>query len=823
VTDAAGQATTYTYNAQGQVVTVVTPPRDGLSVAQRTTTYAYDANGLLQSVTGPLAGATTSYTYDGYGRVRTTTDPDAYVLTYDYDALDRTTKVTYPDTTFEQTVYNRLDAEQRRDRLGRWSRTFFDALRRPTAVRDAAGRTVTQEWCNCGSLDKVIDSNGNATTWERDLQGRVTKETRANGSFKEFTYEMTTSRLKKLKDAKNQETNYSYFLDDKLQQTSYTNAQIATPSVSFTYDPVEGRPVTMADGTGTTTYAYNPVAAPPPSLGADQLASVDGPLANDTVSYTYDELARAKTRTLNGVTTSWSYDALDRLTTLADPIGNFTYTYVGTTGRANTVTYPNGQTTSYAYLPVNQDLRLQEIHHKKPGGATLNRFNYTYDVVGNILTWAQQTDTNPAQTYTFEYDRADQLAAATLAAAPPKRYRYAYDPAGNRSAEQIDDVATLGTHDNMNRLTTQVPGGGLVFRGTVNEPATVTVGGQPATVSGTNQFSGTSQVPSGTSQVTVQATDPSGNARTNVYELTQTGATKNYSYDANGNLTGDGVKTYEWDAEDRLVAVKQGGNTLASFTYGGTGRRATKTAGGVTTSYVYEGENFLEERPSTGSSRRFVYGWGIDQALAYVIGGTTTYNVADHLGSIVRITDAAGIPTLTREYDPWGNSLQGSATSGYAFTGREWDAETGLYYYRARYYDPKVGRFLSEDPIGFDSRDPNFYEYVRNNPVNMIDPTGLWGIEKQCAEKVAAKVTKGFGPGDNDKYKHCVVSCYIDVTCNYATAVAAGIGKEIKDMWGPGNAEWADWQADREGIKCGENIKKTKQGTCEPPCRQKYP
>jgi RHS repeat-associated protein len=722
VMDAAGQVTTYTYNAQGQVATIVTPPRDGLSQAQRTTTYTYDQNGFLESVTGPLAGPTTSYTYDGYGRVRTVTDPDGYVLTYDYDALDRPTKVTYPDATFEQTVYNRLDAEQRRDRIGRWSRTFHDALRRPVASRDATGRTVSQEWCNCGSLDKLIDANGNATTWERDLQGRITKEIRPNGSFKELTYETTTSRRKKVKDAKNQETNYSYYLDDKLQQTSYTNAQIATPAVSFIYDPVAGRLATMSDGAGTSTYAYHPVTVPP-SLGADQLASVDGPLANDTVSYTYDELARVKTRTLNGVTTSWTYDALGRLTTLADPLGNFTYTYVGTTGRTNTVTYPNGQTTSYAYLPVNQDLRLQEIHHKKPGGTTLNKYDYTYDAVGDILTWAQQTDTNPAQTYTFEYDRADQLAAATLSAATPKRYRYAYDPAGNRTVEQMDDAATLATYDNMNRLTTQVPGGGLVFRGTLSEPATVTVGGQPATVGGTNQFSGTAQVPQGTSQATVQAIDPAGNVRTNVYELTQTGATKSFTYDGNGNLTGDGTKTYEWDAGDRLVAVKQGVNTLASFTYDGARRRATKTSAGVTRSYIYDATQVLEERPTAGVTKRFIFGPGIDQLLAEVASGTATYSVADHLGSIARTTDASGTPSLTREYDPWGNPLQGSATGGYAFTGREWDAEAGTYYYRARYYDPKLGRFLSEDPIGLDGG-VNRYAYVGSSPTTTTDPSG---------------------------------------------------------------------------------------------------
>jgi RHS repeat-associated protein len=101
-----------------------------------------------------------------------------------------------------------------------------------------------------------------------------------------------------------------------------------------------------------------------------------------------------------------------------------------------------------------------------------------------------------------------------------------------------------------------------------------------------------------------------------------------------------------------------------------------------------------------------------------------SYYLADHLGSIVLTTSSSGSTTLTREYDSWGNLLQGSTASGYAFTGREWDPESGLYYYRARYYDPKAARFFSEDPIrwtgGF-----NFYGYVENNPINWRDPSGL--------------------------------------------------------------------------------------------------
>jgi YD repeat-containing protein len=113
----AGQTTTFTYNAAGQILTVTPPPRAGIT-ENRTTTYTYDTNGYLQSMTGPETGVSESYTFDGYGRVRTVTDSDNYTVTYDYDALDRVTKRTYPDGTYEEIVFNRLDPEKRRDRLG---------------------------------------------------------------------------------------------------------------------------------------------------------------------------------------------------------------------------------------------------------------------------------------------------------------------------------------------------------------------------------------------------------------------------------------------------------------------------------------------------------------------------------------------------------------------------------------------------------------------------------------------------------------------------------------------------------------------------------
>jgi RHS repeat-associated protein len=720
ISDAAGQVTTLTYNASGQVLTVT-------NAKSETTTYGYDSDGYRTTVTSPVAGAVITYGFDGYGRPRTITDSDGYASTTDYDLFDRPIRITFPDATYEELVYNKLDVSTSRDRGGRVTRYYHDALRRLIATRDALGRVVTQEWCGCGSLEAITDGSGRRTRWERDLQGRITREVKADDSDTEYVYETKAGRLAQRVDAKGQQRNYQHFADDALKQVSYANATIATATTSFTYDAAYGRLATMTDGGGVTTYAYRQSA----TLGAGQLASVDGPLASDTITYSYDELGRPVDRTLAGVTTTRTFDALGRVATLADPIGAFTFAYDGHTRRLQQLTYPNGQTSSYAYFANSGDRRLQDIHHQASGGGTLSRFSYTYDGVGNVGTWTQQYETT-THAYDFSYDLADQLVGAvyrTTSGTPTilKRYGYGYDGGGNRTGTQVDDAPTTWSHNAMNQVTARVAGGGLRFEGTVSEAAAVTVQGRAAVVDGANRFVGTALVAAGTTTVPVVATDASGNTKTENYEVDVTAASGTFTYDANGNLTASGTKTFEWNARDELVRVLDNGIEIAAFAYDGYGRRVQKSAGGVTRAYVYDEDDIAEERVTGGGVSRHVHGPAIDQPLATVDGSGTTYYLADHLGSIVQRTNASGQVLHTRQYDPFGVPLAGGDQAGYAFTGREWDAEIGLYYYRARYYDPELGRFISADPSGMVDG-PNLYSYVTGRPTVARDPSGRFVI-----------------------------------------------------------------------------------------------
>ena len=736
ITDARGAVTTYTYNTAGQALTVTTPPPQGHSQGA-TTTFTYDTNGELQQVSGPVPGATTSFTYDDYGRKRTSTDAAGLTLTYDYDALDRITKVTYPDTTYEETVYNRLDAEKRRDRLGKWTQTFHDALRRPVATRDAAEGTTQYQYggsgcssCSGGGdkLTKLIDANGNATTWDYDLQGRVTQETRADASSESYTYETTTSRLRQKTDRKGVTTTLEYFLDGKLKQKTYSDT---TPAVSYTYDPIDGLMLTAVNGTDTLTWTYD---------NMDRVATEASIKNASTVAYTYDDAGNRTVLSLDGVThVTYGYDQQSRLTSITRGANVFGFGY-DTPSRRTSMTYPNGVVTSYGY---DGESRLTSVGAVL-GSTPITSFSYVIDAAGNrtrktTLDWTED----------YRYDDIYRLVSADRSAGAPSRWRFAYDPAGNRTGDQTDDAAMGASHNNLNQLLTRAPGGVLAFRGTTNEVANVTVAGKAALTASDNTFAAQAAVPAGTSNVVVAATDSSGNTRTNTYQVSTSGAGASYTYDPNGNLTqkieGTDNWTYSWNAENQLTKVEKNGAEIARFAYDPVGRRVEKVAGGVTNAYTYDGEDVLREVRG-GTTLKYTHGPEIDEPLAVEEGTVSSYLHADALGSIFKVTNSVGALVLARDYTTWGRLEVGASDPGYSFSGREWDPETGLYSNRARYYDPGSGRFLSEDPLLW-LGGSNLYAYAENRPVGARDPHGLIIEVTTSTETRYPKTTRCKTPG----------------------------------------------------------------------------
>ncbi len=248
-----------------------------------------------------------------------------------------------------------------------------------------------------------------------------------------------------------------------------------------------------------------------------------------------------------------------------------------------------------------------------------------------------------------------------------------------------------------------------------------------------------------------------------------------YGYDTKGNRisrtakVGGVVEAYTFNSVNKLVAYDSGDGTVATYHYDALGRRIAKVVDGVATAYVYEEWNpyssvandILLEYSDGALTRRWLHGAKVDEPLAFEAyssttgAGTGAINevFADRQGSILAVVDPiTGTKAAEYTYDSFGQLTQvsGTLSQPFAYTAREYDAETGLYYYRARYYDPTIGQFIQADPIGFAAGDLNIYTYVENDPFNWSDPSGLGpadiiGDNAVLVMQGAALTTIGFG------------------------------------------------------------------------------
>jgi RHS repeat-associated protein len=271
-------------------------------------------------------------------------------------------------------------------------------------------------------------------------------------------------------------------------------------------------------------------------------------------------------------------------------------------------------------------------------------------------------------------------------------------------------------------------------------------------------------------------------------QLTQRGATT-FTYDTNGNIQGDGTSTYTWNARDQLVSMTAPSLT-ASFQYDALGRRINKTINSVSTSYLYDGNNAVQELQGPTPVANILNG-GLDEAYSRTDGDGARTLLSDGPGSTVALLDSTGTAMTQYTYEPFGNtSTSGVSSSNPSqYTGRENDS-TGLYYYRGRYYSPSLQRFISEDPIGI-AGGINLYAYVNNNPITYRDPFGLdkdLKVRDFITDKIGGGVTLG---GE-----------VVNTTgVSYDNAVNRLTSMGFKPYWDPHPAHWGGMYY--EGKVCG--------------------
>jgi RHS repeat-associated protein len=365
---------------------------------------------------------------------------------------------------------------------------------------------------------------------------------------------------------------------------------------------------------------------------------------------------------------------------------------------------------------------------------------YQYDALGNRV----QMTAPDGNTFSYQYDVANRLSQIL---SPAGTFGFSYDPSGRRTGLSYPSgVKTQYSYDPSGFLTglmAQVSQGPLINSFAYTQDA---MGNRTSMtdISGTHQYTYDAIYqltraihPSGPREQ--YRYDPVGNRLKKTVDADNRLLEDNnhrYEYDSNGNLTQETnkktgeVRTFGYDDENRLN-VFQDSNTVAEYKYDPFGRRVEKKVNGKVTRYVYDGAHILMEYGEDNKvTSRFVHSLTIDEPLALERGKKVYYYHADGLGSITDLTDAKGNIVKEYQYKSYG-ALQwqtGTLAQPFRFTGREFDPESGLYYYRARYYNSRMGRFLTKDPIGFAGGDVNLFRYLGNNPVNRRDPSGLiWG------------------------------------------------------------------------------------------------
>jgi RHS repeat-associated protein len=719
-TDALNNTTSFTYDAHGQLLTV-TDARNNTTtftydtsgnLTRRTdalnnqTNIAYDARGRVTSVTNALS-QTANYEYDLAGRLKKIIYPDANFVLFTYDLAGRRTKIKDPrgyETTFAYDAAYRMTSETNADL--KVTSYAYDLMSNLTGVTDALNRTTNYTYDEFNRLTKIKYPEATAgagrleENFTYDSAGNLLQKTDQAGRITSFCYD-SSNRLTSTTDPALKTTAYEY--NARSQQTAVVDA--GNQRYEFVYDAL-GRRTQEKKGTATMSFVYD--AAGNRSQRTDYNSVV--------TNYAYDALNRLTTISYPDITSAtYGYDVLSRLTAAANATGTVTIAY-DNRSRMSSVTDVFGQVVSYAY-----DANSNRTQLSLNGGTSAT---YQYDVIDRLT---QLTD-NASLNTTFAYDATNKLTSRSLPNGVATSYQY----------DGLDRLTRLTHAKGANTLTdfqyqfnavnniTQMTDGAGAHNYSYDPLDRLTAATHPNQTNESYTFDDV-----GNRTASHQGSSYSYQAFNRL--VAANGAS--FGYDANGNLTSktdaSGSWTYTWDYDNRLKQASKSGGVVVTYAYDALGRRIQRTSStGGTTKFIYDGADVMRDLDGTGSTiANYLSGPGIDNKLRQIVGGSPAYFLADHIHTTRALSDSSGSLASSLIYDSFGNVTSGSAATRYTYTGREADAETGLMYYRARSYDPQVGRFISEDPIGLRGG-INLFAYVHNAPVQSTDPMGLDDADK---------------------------------------------------------------------------------------------
>lgn len=682
VRDANGHTTTYTYNGMGMPTSVkepsghttsITYASDGVSVTGvdnglGTEQFTYNAYHEVTSVTDRL-GAVTAFTYNSYGHIVTATDALNNTTTFTYDSSQRLTKVASGSNTLATFGYDSIGrVASRTDATGLTLGFSYNNLNNVTQVSYPDGKSENFTFSGCCPylVDAVSDRAGRVTSYTHNALKRLTESENPEGGAVRFGYDGNMN-VTSLTDPNGNATSFAY--DSQNRLVAQTDA--AGNSVAFAYDPAGllTSKTNARGGKASYTYDVN-----------DNLTQVSYSDGTPSVQFTYDAYNRPSQIQDAIGSTSLTYNAGSHVTAFNGPFANIGASY-DVLGRRVGMTPQGGDALAYSYDSLG---RLNEV---KIGG---NRsYTYTYNGASPLVSYL----TRPNGSVTsYSYDslkRLTGLSNETSASAVINSYAYTYDERDVRTSETITNG--LAITEAQSSLTTY----------DYNE---------------LNQL------------------------------LRSVSPEKLYTYDADGNLTKGYTPagyafTAAYDAENRMKSLSYSdasNNTyLTAYSYGWDSflSKVQKYKNSVLVSetrYVREGLLPVQERDGNNAViRQYAFGLNVGGGIGGLLNlkqSSEDYSYTyDGNGNIVAILDSFQVVKADYAYEPFGilKISSGILEQPFKFSTKLYDSDTGLSYFGYRYYAPILGKWTTTDPIGYSSMGFNLYEYVQNNPTDLIDPLGL--------------------------------------------------------------------------------------------------
>jgi RHS repeat-associated protein len=697
-------------------------------------------------------GYTTEYQYDELNRQIETIDADSNHTHTQYFDTPTTVNTVLAElplglaaalTNSTYTLYDRFERQ-----IATYDATKhqtsaleYDAVDRILESTDTYGQITSYSYLDSQRKQVTIDSFAGITTAQYDIAGNLTDSTDSFNRTTHYKYDQR-NRQTLITDAAGGTTKYTYYVDNKTK----TITDSVDNTTTYLYD-IAGRPIIESTAQGDRVSKYDKV--------NNRTQSTDR--NGRTINYTYDNLNRTKSEQwVNGNKT-------------------FTYTYDNNSNLLST----QDNSIRYEYTYDRTDL-LETVTRTSTNGTTSPvTFKYSYDEVGNLTQTDELIANNITATTIYKYAdprylNTEIIQTGTGLTSKTIKFTYDTNTGDNTKIDRYLNgllvLSTTNAYDTHGRLKgiTQRNSTGIIAQSTyaldnLNRLISTSKNGQTQTY----DYDSTDQVKTVTGSHSEAYTyDKNGNRTSGGY-VTDAGnrlrsdGTYRYEYDSEGNrisrtkLADGTVDTYRWDYRNRLMGIVSTDldgvvTRSVGYTYDVDDLRVSKTVDGVVENYYLDGEQIAFVTDGGGNETfHYLYGLNVDQVLAQDSETGMIWALADRLGSVDTLTDADGNVVESRTYDSFGNLLSTTANSTlptpnfrYGYTGRELDAESGLDYYRARYYDSKVGRFVSVDPMGFGAGDTNLYRYVGNNSTNATDPSGMisWNDIQQGAANISQTV-----------------------------------------------------------------------------------